>query len=250
MEYLLIVVLGAVCAWLWHKLETLRSDHALLEERLVGLEQRLHSQIERPASTEAATPPVETPALPHADDHARVTGTSPEVSRAAPDTRRPAVSQAVGQAEFEAVSDEDTRSGGFDFEELFGRRLPIWAGGVALAVAGVFMVRWSIERGLLTPEVRVILAFLFGLALDVLQGAPLGHNALVLSLTAFMGVLLYQRIRAVIEADRPFVRSENYVGPCRRRGMKASYDGPFRRHDDPGMSPAGGDSEDIMELSI
>ena len=50
----------------------------------------------------------------------------------------------------------------FDLEDVFGRRLPIWAGGVTLAVAGVFLVRYSIERGLITPTLRVIMAFLFG----------------------------------------------------------------------------------------
>jgi uncharacterized membrane protein len=53
----------------------------------------------------------------------------------------------------------------FDFEDVFGRRLPIWAGGIALAVAGVFLVRFSIEAGLLTPQVRVTLSFLFGIVL-------------------------------------------------------------------------------------
>src|SRR5688500_6997578 len=53
----------------------------------------------------------------------------------------------------------------FDFEDVFGRRLPIWAGGIALAVAGVFLVRFSIEAGLLTPQVRVALSFVFGLLL-------------------------------------------------------------------------------------
>lgn len=58
---------------------------------------------------------------------------------------------------------------------------------------GLMLVYWCI----VSPQsVGVFHGFLFGLALDVLQGAPLGHNALVLSLTAFMGVLLYQRIRA------------------------------------------------------
>jgi uncharacterized membrane protein len=55
----------------------------------------------------------------------------------------------------------------FDFEDLFGRRLPIWAGGVTLALAGIFLVRFSIEAGLLTPPVRVALSFAFGLALIV-----------------------------------------------------------------------------------
>ncbi len=53
----------------------------------------------------------------------------------------------------------------FDFEDLFGRMLPIWAGGVTLAAAGFFLVRWSIDAGLLTPAVRVLFAGLFGIAL-------------------------------------------------------------------------------------
>lgn len=53
----------------------------------------------------------------------------------------------------------------FDFEDIFGRRLPIWAGGLTLALAGMFLVRFSIEAGLLTPPVRVALSFGFGLAL-------------------------------------------------------------------------------------
>jgi uncharacterized membrane protein len=54
---------------------------------------------------------------------------------------------------------------GFGFEELFGRRLPIWAGGVTLAVAGVLIVRYSIEAGLLSPLVRFISGLIFGTGL-------------------------------------------------------------------------------------
>jgi uncharacterized membrane protein len=53
----------------------------------------------------------------------------------------------------------------FDFEDIFGRRLPIWAGGIALAIAGIFLVRFSIEAGLLTPAVRAAASFAFGLVL-------------------------------------------------------------------------------------
>jgi len=48
------------------------------------------------------------------------------------------------------------------FEDIFGRRLPIWAGGVTLAVAGFLIVKYSIEAGLLSPATRVILGMLFG----------------------------------------------------------------------------------------
>ena len=63
----------------------------------------------------------------------------------------------------EAIAEEPRQK--FGFEELFGRRLPIWAGGITLAIAGVLIVKLSIEAGLLSPTVRVISGALFGLAL-------------------------------------------------------------------------------------
>lgn len=51
------------------------------------------------------------------------------------------------------------------FERLVGGRLLIWVGGIALAVAGIFLVRFSIEIGLVTPTVRMAAAALFGLLL-------------------------------------------------------------------------------------
>lgn len=62
-------------------------------------------------------------------------------------------------------SDPESRGRAFGFEELFGRRLPIWAGGVTLAVAGVLIVRYSIEAGLLSPLVRFLSGLAFGAAL-------------------------------------------------------------------------------------
>lgn len=40
------------------------------------------------------------------------------------------------------------------------------------------------------------------------------------------------RIHAVIYKPRPFVKSENYFGPCRRRLTLRDYQGPFRRESD------------------
>ncbi|TGX42544.1 DUF2339 domain-containing protein [Sphingomonas naasensis] len=50
-------------------------------------------------------------------------------------------------------------------EALIGGSLPIWIGGAALVLAGFFLVRYSIESGLLGPTVRTLLAALFGLVL-------------------------------------------------------------------------------------
>lgn len=51
------------------------------------------------------------------------------------------------------------------FEQQFGARLPVWIGGVALALAGFFLVKYSIESGLLSPTVRVVLGVIFGAGL-------------------------------------------------------------------------------------
>ncbi len=55
------------------------------------------------------------------------------------------------------------RGGGL--ERQFGAVLPVWIGGVALAFAGFFLVKYSIENDLVGPEMRVVLGGLLGLAL-------------------------------------------------------------------------------------
>ena len=51
------------------------------------------------------------------------------------------------------------------FESLVGGRLLIWIGGAALVIAAIFLIRYSIEIGLVTPALRMIVAGMFGLAL-------------------------------------------------------------------------------------
>ncbi|RZF65263.1 DUF2339 domain-containing protein [Sphingomonas populi] len=51
------------------------------------------------------------------------------------------------------------------FESLVGGKLPIWIGGAALVLSAFFLVRYSIESGLLGPAARTLLAGLFGLVL-------------------------------------------------------------------------------------
>lgn len=51
------------------------------------------------------------------------------------------------------------------WEQRLGARAFLWIGAITLALAAIFLVRYSIEEGYLSPEVRVILAALFGFAL-------------------------------------------------------------------------------------
>ncbi|WP_246776906.1 DUF2339 domain-containing protein [Microvirga sp. VF16] len=52
-----------------------------------------------------------------------------------------------------------------DFEEKLGARWAVWIGGIALALGGIFLVRYSIEQNLLSPGTRIALGGLFALAL-------------------------------------------------------------------------------------
>jgi uncharacterized membrane protein len=50
-------------------------------------------------------------------------------------------------------------------EERLGTRWAVWIGGLALALGGVLLVRYSIEQGIFGPGVRVALGALFSFAL-------------------------------------------------------------------------------------
>lgn len=131
MSILAFLALAAVTALLWWRVERLRREVAELRGGLPSLEG---------ASPAAPASPAEPTAEP------------------------PAI--VAAPAELGPASERlRLRLPGLDLEDLFGRLLPIWAGGVTLAVAGFFLVRWSIDAGLLTPPVRVALAGLFGVAL-------------------------------------------------------------------------------------
>lgn len=52
-----------------------------------------------------------------------------------------------------------------DIEAALGTRWAVWVGGVALALGGLFLIRYSIEAGIFGPGVRLTMAGLLGLAL-------------------------------------------------------------------------------------
>ncbi len=52
-----------------------------------------------------------------------------------------------------------------NLETHFANRFPVWIGGIALTLAGLFLVKYSIENDLLTPTVRVLLGGILGIVL-------------------------------------------------------------------------------------
>jgi uncharacterized membrane protein len=90
-------------------------------------------------------------------------------------------------------------------EQRLGARAFIWIGAITLALSAVFLVRYSIEEGWLSPEVRVILAALFGFGLigaaekvrardDRVAQAMAAAGAAALYGALFAAVALYEMI--------------------------------------------------------
>jgi uncharacterized membrane protein len=69
---------------------------------------------------------------------------------AAPETPEPVASVPTAPAPAHAT-----------LEERFGTQWVVWIGGLALALGGVFLVRYTVEMGLLGPGVRIFLAAIF-----------------------------------------------------------------------------------------
>lgn len=58
---------------------------------------------------------------------------------------------------------------------------------------GLMLIYWCVAA---PQRVGVMHGFTLGLLLDLIEGSPLGQNALTLSLLAFLCALVYQRLRA------------------------------------------------------
>ena len=80
-------------------------------------------------------------------------------------TPEDAVSDAVSGEPEAKPAQPGTKPGKRDIETALGTRWAIWVGGIALALGGLFLVRYTIEAGIFGPGVRLTMAGLFGLLL-------------------------------------------------------------------------------------
>ncbi|MDF0516153.1 DUF2339 domain-containing protein [Bradyrhizobium yuanmingense] len=124
-------------------------EEMLYAQRPVQPPPLMPAQVEAPATTAAAEPP---PLAPEAET-----------------TPPPLVTEEISPPPLEpntgAAAPPPVPEAAPGFEERLGTRWVVWIGGLALALGGFFMVRYSIEAGLLGPGVRVFLGGLFAAAL-------------------------------------------------------------------------------------
>ena len=166
MDWLLILVLFGVAFYQ-------RGELRLLKQQIEGLEGSLDHVLHllrtgrtaEPLPDEQPVPPVEREAAAPAAAKTVSVPSSVKLASAPP---APEEVEEVPSEDLDAPDLDEPGSGprfALDFEDVFGRKASIWAGGVTLAVTGVLAVRYSIEQGLLTQVVRVALSFLFGIGL-------------------------------------------------------------------------------------
>jgi uncharacterized membrane protein len=149
------IILIAALIWIYVQF---RKRFKGLEERLATSEAQiaaLRSGLP-PQSSEVAAPELPTPiVLPSpAETSVPPTGeeapAAPEAPEATPDS-----------SSADAAPVTPPRS----LEERLGTRWAVWVGGLALALGGILMVRYSIEQGIFGPGARVFLGGLLALAL-------------------------------------------------------------------------------------
>ena len=153
----------------------------LLEMRVRQMETELGLLRAGPASGQPAMVPVapalDTAPMPVAEPPVAETPVVPDpdpLPAAEPVAARRTVPAVASAAPLEAVDPMDAppaapppappaNLGGF--EETIGSRWAVWVGAVALGLGGIFLVRYSIEQGLVGPGMRIALGALFSLAL-------------------------------------------------------------------------------------
>ena len=88
-----------------------------------------------------------------------------------------------------AEPEPEPEAAGDTLESWLGARWAVWVGGIALALGGIFLAKYSIESGLLSASVRLSLAALFGLVLFA-AGEVVRRRALPQQPRAFANALI------------------------------------------------------------
>jgi uncharacterized membrane protein len=214
MEFLILIALVALLfmvGGLRGRLNALDATLRMLEERLSNFD-----ALPAPPRAEAvgipaaipvldpepqAPPPVETPPAQPAQIRREQISEPPPPPKEEPKPWGPApqpepVAPAGGGEEPPPPPPRDYG----DFERRFGTQWVVWVGGLALALGGIFLVRYSIEAGLFTPGLRIIFGAILALFLvalgelarrrEIVTGIPQINSAHIPSILTAAGTTI------------------------------------------------------------
>lgn len=116
-----------------------------------------------PADTAQATTTIADIASPTVAEVAQAPAPAPEAATSEPVPELSAAAKAALTGSAPAGAAKAARQS--EVETALGTRWAVWVGGIALALGGLFLIRYTIEAGIFGPEVRLALAALLGLVL-------------------------------------------------------------------------------------
>jgi len=159
LELLALLVAGAALFISWRRLSRLHD----VEARLAAIEgrlERLGPPLERPDTSQPfAAPAPDIGESRPADAPAEAASGAAPAPGAEPTPAEPAATSVP------PASPPPPAPPPRGFEERFGTQWVVWVGGLALALGGIFLVRYSIEQGWIGPGVRIMLGGLLATAL-------------------------------------------------------------------------------------
>lgn len=116
-----------------------------------------------PADDAQATTAIADIASPTVAEVAQAPAAAPEAATSEPMPELSAAAKAALTGSAPAATAKAARQS--EVETALGTRWAVWVGGIALALGGLFLIRYTIEAGIFGPEVRLALAALLGLVL-------------------------------------------------------------------------------------
>jgi uncharacterized membrane protein len=143
------------------QLAGLTAKFTVLDHRMVRLTERLDEAA--PGPSEAPVAEIE-PATPAVTELAAVPA---EPAAAPPEAEAAADDSVTVPGEPAAPVPTPATASGRGWEQRLVEHWLVWLGGAAMALGGAFLVKLSIDQGLLTPLVRVILGILLGIGMSV-----------------------------------------------------------------------------------
>ena len=133
-------------------------------KRFKGLEDRLATSEAQIAALRAGGPPPINEA-PATDATTPIAMPRPETSVPPTGEETPGEPEAVDATPASPAPPPAPSTPGKSLEERLGTRWAVWVGGLALALGGILMVRYSIEQGIFGPGARIFFGALLALAL-------------------------------------------------------------------------------------
>ncbi len=122
----------------------------------------VHARARPPEATSQTAPPDSSPIAPPSRPEEQRPALSPSPPASAPKTS-PAPPPTRPSPPRGPVAAEPP-SPPIDWESLLGVKGAAWVGGIALITSAIFFARWTIDQGLLTPELRFALMVLGGIS--------------------------------------------------------------------------------------